>query len=126
MNQINIKHIAHLGNECLRGIEFYKQELGFLNERLEDVARGNTGKETAIGIEHFQNQFIIHRNYLDELGHLFHGNNKHIEQQLLKTTIFVEAGTGLEHLHLYDQYLNEEKIFNELRQEFNRFAAKWL
>ncbi len=26
----------------------------------------------------------------------------------------------------YEEYLTEEKLFNEMRHDFNRFAADWL
>ncbi|CAN5519047.1 hypothetical protein BH09BAC6_BH09BAC6_31970 [soil metagenome] len=126
MSKINIKHIKHLNNEYLRGLDFYLQELGFLQERLEEVAKGNTGAEASEGIEHFQNQLIIHRDYIEELRHLIHANNKRMEEQLQQTWVFVDEKTADEHQALNEQYLIEEKMFNEMRHEFNRFAAKWL
>ena len=126
MSQINIKHIANLNNDCLRGLEFYNQELNILQERLEEIAADNTGKEVSQQVEHFQNQFLIHRNYFDNLKHLVQTNDKSIEAQLIKTNVFVNENTALEHENIYQQYLNEEKIFNDLRHEFNKFAARWM
>ncbi|MCO5946599.1 hypothetical protein [Mucilaginibacter flavidus] len=126
MSQINIKHFANLNNECLRGLEFYQHELGFMEKRLEEIATDNTGKEVAEEIEHFQNNFIIHRNYITELKHLLHVNDKTMERQLLGTGVFVTEDTANEHQEIYKDYLTEEKLFNDLRHEFNRFAAKWM
>jgi hypothetical protein len=126
MSQINIKHFANLNNECLRGLEFYQHELGFMEKRLEEVAKDNTGKEVLEGIEHFQNNFIIHSNYIGELKHLLHINDKTMERQLIGTGVFVTEDTANEHQELYQDYLTEEKLFNDLRHEFNRFAAKWM
>ena len=36
-------------------------------KRLEEIASGNTGREVAEGIEHFQNQFLIHIHDMDDL-----------------------------------------------------------
>jgi hypothetical protein len=126
MTQINIKHIANLNNDCLRGLEFYKQELGILQERLDEIAAANTGKEVMEQVEHFQNQFIIHKNAIEEIAHDVNCNNESIEKQLLKTEVFVSVETATAHQNIHEQYQTEEKIFNELRHEFNRFAAKWL
>jgi len=49
-----------------------------------------------------------------------------MEVELLKTNVFVHEHTALIHHNLYEQYLTGEKIFNGLRHEFNRFAAKWM
>ncbi|MCR8560799.1 hypothetical protein KXD93_24290 [Mucilaginibacter sp. BJC16-A38] len=126
MSQINIKYIKNLNNDCLRGIEFYKQELGFLQERLEEISTDNTAREVREKIEHFQNQFLIHGNYLDGLKHEIHVNDKSIEDELLKTGAFVSENIVAEHKRIHEQYMDEEKIFNELRHEFNRFAAVWM
>jgi len=126
MSQINIKHIANLNNDCLRGLEFYKQELGILQERLEEIASKNTAKEITQQIEHFQNQFLIHQNYFDELKHLIHVNDENIEAQVLKNGVFINENTAVEHENIQKQYFNEEKMFNDLRHDFNRFAAKWM
>jgi len=126
MSQINIKHFANLNNECLRGLEFYQHELGFMEKRLEEIAKDNTGKEACEGIEHFQNNFIIHRDHIAELKHLVHVNDRTMEKQLIDTGVFVTEDTANEHDGIYEDYLTEEKLFNDLRHEFNRFAAKWM
>jgi hypothetical protein len=126
MSQINIQHFNNLNSECLRGLEFYQQELGILQERLDEIGQNNTGLEASEGIEHFQNQFIIHRECIDELKHGLHVNDAVMESELLKTGVFVDEYTGEDHQELYEEYLTEEKIFNGLRHEFNRFAAKWM
>lgn len=126
MSQINIKHIKNLNNDCLRGIEFYKQELAILQERLEEITSDNTAKQVLEKVEHFQNQFLIHGNYLDELKHQIHANDKSIEAELLRTGALVAENIAAEHKQIHEQYLNEERIFNELRHEFNRFAAEWM
>lgn len=126
MTQINIKHIANLNDDCLRGIEFYKQELKILKGRLEEIAADNTGKEVSEQVEHFQNQFLIHSNYLDEIKHRIKTDIKSIELQLHKTHVFVNEDTAIEYDNVLEQYLTEEKIFNDMRHEFNRFAAKWM
>ncbi|HEY0176452.1 MAG TPA: hypothetical protein VGC08_08735 [Pedobacter sp.] len=125
-DHINIKHIKNLNNDGLRGIAFYKQELGILQERLQEIARDNTAREVQEKVEHFQNQFLIHGNYLDELKHDIHANDQAIEAELLITGTMVSESAAAEHTRIHEGYLNEEKIFNELRHEFNRFVAEWI
>jgi len=126
MSQINIKHITSLNSESLKGLEFFEQELGFLQGRLNEIAADYTGKEVSEKIEHFQNQFVIHSNAIDELKHLIHSNKKNMEAQLVKSDVFVDVDTADEHQKLNEQYLTEEKMFNELHHEFNHFAAEWM
>ncbi|MCC8425493.1 hypothetical protein [Mucilaginibacter sp. UR6-11] len=125
-NYINIKHIKNLNNDGLRGIAFYKQELTILQERLEEISSDNTAKEVQQQVEHFQNQFLIHGNYLDELKHDIHANDQAIEAELLVTGSMVNEDVVAQHNRIHERYLNEERIFNDLRHEFNRFAAEWM
>jgi hypothetical protein len=125
-NHVNIKHIKNLNNDALRGIIFYKQELAILQERLQEIASDNTAKDVQQQVEHFQNQFLIHGNYLGELKHDIHANDQAVEAELLVTNTQVTEGIAVEHSHIHERYVNEERVFNDLRHEFNRFAAEWM
>ena len=126
MKEINIKHISNLHTDALRSLDFYKQEITILTKRLEELAADNTGLEVAVKVEHFQNQFLIQHNNIDELKHSLHENLKKIENQVKESAGFISKLSAAENLELYDQYLKEEKIINGIRQEFNRFASKWM
>lgn len=126
MKEINIKHISNLHGDALRGLDFYKQEIGILKKRLEEIASDNTGREVAESIEHFQNQFLIQINNIDDLKHRINENIKDIENQVKNSAGFVDQKSADENAGLYDQYLTEEKFINDIRQDFNRFASKWM
>jgi hypothetical protein len=126
MKEANIKHFANLHVNTLSSLTFYEQEIDILKKRLQEIASKNTGHEVSEGIEHFQNQFIIHKEKIDELKHAFHSNLHGIEVQLFETTAFADEDLLEINEQLFDQYLTEEKLLNELRHEFLRFAAKWM
>ncbi|MBS1519503.1 MAG: hypothetical protein JST50_00795 [Bacteroidetes bacterium] len=126
MKQINIKHIASLHTNTLNSLNFYEQEIDILKNRLEEIASKNTGHEVSEGIEYFQNQFIIHSEKIDELKHAFHSNLQALEVQILETTAYAGEETLETNERLFDEYLMEETLLNQLRHEFLRFAAKWM
>lgn len=126
MNEINIKHVSNLHSDAIRNLEFYEQELTILQKRLEEIAKDNTGHEVAVSIERFQNQFLIQNNNIDELKHKIKENLKNIEQQVMSSAGFVDQDSMSLNADLYEQYLTLEKIVNEIRHEFNRFASKWM
>jgi hypothetical protein len=126
MKHINIKHIASLHSDALRGLDFYNTELGILQERLAEIAGKNTALEVQEQVDHFQNQFMIHANVFKLLTQALHDNSKKIKSEVHELAGFVDAGDIEENEDLYGDYLTEEKIFNELRHEFNRFAAEWM
>jgi len=126
MKNVNIKHISSLHNNALSSLAFYKQEVTILKRRLEEIAAKNNGREVAEGIEHFQNEFIIHFEKIDELKHAFSETQHKLQVQLLNMAGYAEEETLSLNDELYEQYLTEEKLLNNLRLEFLRFAAKWM
>lgn len=126
MKTHSIKHIAPLHHEWLRGLEFYSIELNILQQRLEEIAAGNTGREAAEGIGHFQNQLLIHRDYISGLKDRIQTNLEEMARETEEAAGHLEESTLSHFGQLEEQYETEEKLVNKLRKEFNRFAAKWL
>ncbi|MBB6502819.1 hypothetical protein [Pedobacter cryoconitis] len=125
MKTISIKHITDLHSDSLRGLDFYAQELDILQGRLQEILADNTGEEVAEQVEHFQNQFIIQRHAIEELRGEILENNSMITEQVMESG-GVEKKTIAENNNLHGDYLTEEKIINDLRHEFYRFASKWM
>ncbi|HVW13284.1 MAG TPA: hypothetical protein VHB54_05670 [Mucilaginibacter sp.] len=124
--KVNIKHIGNLHNDALRGLAFYKQELGILQERLQEIAGDNTGDEVEKQIGHFQDQFYIHGERINELNHEIQKNQRDLGYELGHSAGFANDDTVAANKDMYEQYVIEERLFNEMRHEFNRFAAKWM
>ncbi|WP_157097909.1 hypothetical protein [Niabella ginsenosidivorans] len=73
-NKTNIRHWESAHNDWLRTLDFYKEEIGILNNRLKEIAGKNTGKEVGMQVEHFQNAFILPCDYIEEQEHAIHLN----------------------------------------------------
>lgn len=111
-------------NEWLQGLSFYRDDIAILEGRLLDVASGETSFEVNREIEHFQNQFIIQRNTMDELRHSIREHHTGFGMAMAKEDPGDGDGRSKEHEVLKDQYLSFEKVMNELRRDFNLFMAK--
>jgi phosphoenolpyruvate-protein kinase (PTS system EI component) len=119
--QVNTEH-----QEWLKGLDFYKEDIHILENRLTEIATKNTAFETRQGIEHFQNQFLVQRNNIDELRHKI---KEHISTNGKKTELAAEVVENeklAEHENLKDEYLSFEKVIKDIRQEFNIFLARWM
>ncbi|MBK6936053.1 MAG: hypothetical protein IPH18_03590 [Chitinophagaceae bacterium] len=110
----------------VNGLIFYKDEIKMMEARLTEVASKNTTFEASQDIEHFQNQFILQRNNIDELKHdvnIYVGNlakgNRENEGR-------VESEMLGEKLELHERYEGIEKVMKELRDDFKEFLAKWM
>ncbi len=119
--QVNAEH-----QEWLKGLDFYKEDIHILENRLTEIAAKNTAFEARQGIEHFQNQFLVQRNNIDELRHKI---KEHISTNGKKTELSAEVVENeklAEHENLKDEYLSFEKVIKDLRHEFNIYLAKWM
>ena len=125
-HKVSITHISNEHNDWLRSLDFYKQEIGILKNRLEEVAGKNTENTVAAQIEHFQNQFIIQTDNIDTLRHNINENLSKISTQAEAGVGYVEKELAEEHNKHRDSFMSTEHTINGLRHDFNRFAAQWM
>ena len=126
MSHTNAAVLNYEHSDWLKAIDFYKEDIIILQKRLTEVSFKNTSKEAMAGVEHFQNQFLIQRNNLDELRHYI---NEHIQHFVKDAQVHgdnLESQTIDEHLQRKDEFLSLEKIMADLRHEFNDFLSKWM
>lgn len=126
MNDTSVSHCGNDHQQWLKSIDFYDDDLDILEKKLVEIISKNNGQEVMASVEHFQNQFIVQRNNIDELRHSI---NEHAGK--VASGVQAPAGKGenvLDHEHdgLKEEFESFEKVISELRQEFNQFLAKWM
>ncbi len=124
---LNILEQYHHENlTWLRSIDFFKQENSFLKNRLAEVVDGTTDRGFLAQAEHFQNQFIIKDEWLDELKHDMNEQERDLTLCLRQQrfTVDISLKSRQEQLRSQMQYL--EKEFTNLRYEFNNYLASAL
>ena len=126
MKHITIKHISNLHRDALKALFLYREELNIFQERLEEIAAANTGLEASMGIEHFQNLFIIHREQINEIINLLEDNLHTISIETMANAGYFDEPLLLINYRLNEQFLDEERLFREMKAEFYQFAAKWM
>ena len=105
-------------------ITLYRDEIKQLNNDLALVASPSAPTEVMASVEHFQNQFKRQREVLDIIRHEFKEHENLIEKS--ETDRVSEPDEIIKKMHTtqrnkIDQF---EKIFNDLRGEFNIFLDK--
>ena len=110
----------------LRGIEFYQDEIIIMRKRLQEISANNTAREVKRKIEQFQNQFEVHEEQLRKLRIAVKNHAAHIADDFTDHHGQLEKSTVIEHDTMRDDYVNTEKLFNEMRHDFNRFLSKYL
>jgi len=64
-----------------RSLDFFKQENNYLKNRLSEVVDKTSDKYFLAQAEHFQNQFIIKDEFIDELKHDVNEQLRHLKNQ---------------------------------------------
>lgn len=110
----------------LKSLEFYKEEISILNKRLQEVTGKNNAPDFLKEVEHYQNQFIVQRNNIDELAHSIKMNEKQIEKEVIANPVAVEHRKVESHEAEADFLGYFEKNFAGLRTDYNKFLSKWM
>jgi hypothetical protein len=119
-----VSNISAEHSSWLRGIDFYQDEILIMRKRLTEVSNNNTAREVKKRVEQFQNQFKVHEEQLHKLKHAVSGHAKNIDSDMIAHHGQLERSTLAEHETMRDDYVNTEKLFNEMRHDFNRFLSK--
>lgn len=127
MEKISIAHMSNAHNDWLRGLDFYKQEIGILRNRLTEVAGKNSHPEVLKQVEHYENQFEIQKENIHRLRHDIKSNIKMTASDANSGHAgYVDGALLNYHFDLGEKFESEEKTVQELRQEFNQFAAAYM
>lgn len=111
-----------------RMLEYFKQENAFLKTRLSEVVDRNTDREFLALAEHFQNQFIIKDEFMDELRHDVNEMETNVKATpgVLKTAITPDKKMETKQNKLRNEIEYLEKNFTQLKNEFNKYLVSVL
>lgn len=107
-------------------LDFYRDELKILQDRLEEIATKNNQGEVLPEIEKYQNQFIVQRNNIDEIRHQIRENEQALQEEIKSNPVAVDHRKVAYHEEEKNAVESFEHVFNELREDFNKFSSKWM
>ena len=115
---------AHANDVQWRNIiSFYKDEIALMRKRLEEINQKNTSKDLKVMVSHFENQFIINSEVIDELNHEINLREDYITRRLKANPVGYEYRVVRQYAELKGKVYVFEKLFAELRKSFNNFLA---
>ena len=125
----NLSRLEHYRHEYLtweRMLDFFKQENAFLKTRLSQVVDKKTDRDFLAYAEHFQNQFIIKDEFIDELNHDVHEMQEQCVREMKVLKINPDKKTESRHNKLRNEMEFLEKNFTQLKNEFNKYVRSVL
>lgn len=107
-------------------LDFVIDEIRTFKHRLEEVAIANNKLEVMQQVEHFQNQFIRHKEVIDELKSMIHHHEKLIADLAETNNVATDHRKTEDHIELREQMVTFAKIYGDLKTEFLGFLSKTL
>jgi hypothetical protein len=116
-----LEQFHHENMTWVRSLDFFKQENNFLKNRLSEVVDVTSDKTFLAQAEHFQNQFIIKDEFVDELKHDVNEQEKILMEKYIKTGNGIDEHVIRRQKNIREQMEYLEKDFTNLRNEFNNY-----
>lgn len=117
-------HFEHL--QWLGELEFWKDELKSFNNRLAELANRWSNKDVLAQLEHFQNQFILHGEFIDNQEKLIHAHETNMADHDKKEEMVINTGLAKNHLDIRDRMQDQRKIYANLKKDFYKFLSKYM
>jgi uncharacterized protein YnzC (UPF0291/DUF896 family) len=124
MSYTNTEKLGIEHTEWLKAIDFYDSEMDILENRLIEIVQKNNKSSVLAEVEHFQNQFIVQRNNIDEMRHNIKEHMHKVETESIRHAGHIPSELVGEHTAVKDSLVSFEKVIQELRKEFNDFLSK--
>ena len=107
-----------------RELNFFKDEIVILINRLDEVVSKNTNVEILKEVEHFENKFKILSIHIDELLHDVNLKNDELSNQAAVQSKYINVKMLDTDTKLEDLMLTTSKDFHETKNSYYKFLAK--
>lgn len=115
-------HSEH--NEWQNKIRFFRDEIKRLDTQLTEMVSKGSPTQILASVEHFQNQFILQNENLDIMRHDFKQHENEIESLQKGQHDNPDNSITGNHDSHREKLAQFEKIFHDLRNEFNTFKTE--
>ena len=115
-----IEQFLHENITWKRMLDFFNQENSYLKNRLSEVVDRATDKTLISTAEHFQNEFILNDECIQDIG-----KDIKVQEKSLQLTLAQKKLPDPKACKMQDKLRNEmfylEKEFSKLKNEFNQY-----
>ena len=120
------KHLSELHSEhrqWTKKLNFVKDEILSFKNRLSEVVMANNKSAILAPAEHFQNQFIRQNEVIDELLHEINLEEHKIVENAKANNVATDRRSAEENVELVEKMKSFDKIYNELKTEFQSYLT---
>jgi hypothetical protein len=110
--------------QWLNNLNFYKDEIAIMQNRIAEIAAKNSSKEVLANVEHFQNQLIVQKEQMDILSHEIKLHEQSLEKEVNKNETAIDHRKFPSHPEEAEKIKTFDTMFDLLRKELNVFLSK--
>lgn len=110
----------------LNALAFYKEEIGILEHRLQEIAERNTGTDVLAELEQFQNRYIRQREVIDGLRHDVMVHEDALMREAREHPIAIDHRLFKDHTARREAMERFEELYRQLKAELMRWLMERL
>ncbi|MDO9275961.1 MAG: hypothetical protein Q7T92_10490 [Lutibacter sp.] len=117
-------HFEH--NQWSQELIFWEDELKSLQNRLRELSTRWADKNMLSQLEHFQNQFIIQKNTINEMQDIINLHETNIAEHTKKGEDVLNQQLVKTHLAFRNQLDTQRILYSNLKKEFFLFLSQYM
>lgn len=107
-------------------LAFWKDELKSFNNRLDELVTRWSKIEVLKHLEHYQNEFILHKGIIDDLLEEIEIHETRIAAQTKTEGHVLDAYLVKKHFEFRSKMETQRQIYADLKKEFFSFLSKYM
>jgi hypothetical protein len=117
-------HFEH--RQWNRELAFWQDELKSFNNRLNELVNHYTSKEVLKQLEHFQNEFTLHGNIIEDLLEVIEEHEIRIAAQSKTGLNELDTQLSKKHMEFRKRMETQRDIYAKLKKDFFRFLETYM
>lgn len=117
-------HFEH--RQWIEELSFWQDELKSFNKRLDELVNRWSNKNVLAQLEHFQNQFILHGEFIDNMEDVISGHETNMADHDEKGQAVINRELAKNHMKIRERMEEQRKIYADLKKEFYKFLSKYM
>ena len=107
-------------------LDFWNDELKSFNNRLSELVNSWTDKHVLAQLEHYQNEFILHGEVIEDLQETIEVHETRIVGQSMTGTNAIDSKLAKKHIEFRNRMETQREIYADLKKKFFRFLEKYM
>jgi hypothetical protein len=112
--------------EWLNRLRFYKDEMKFLQSRIEEITSKYTDKDVLAQCEHFSNQLELQKSAAQKLKHAIERDEKRLEADIVANPVASDHRSVEDHVTEREDIDTFERLYYEFKADLVNFFVKWM